>query len=102
MYHGMRRGEICQLRKEDIQIDSHTSRPYFFVRALNKDQTVKTTSSIRKVPIHQFLIDLGFMEWVNSSNGRVFSELKSQSITGWFRVSENCLFSNNIHSGFFI
>ena len=26
MYHGMRRGEICQLGREDIQLDSKTQK----------------------------------------------------------------------------
>jgi integrase len=91
MYHGMRRGEICQLRKEDIQFDLKTDRPYFFVRSLGANQNVKTANSVRKIPIHKTLLNLGFMDWVSEKEGGIFHGVEARSVTGWFsRFMTNC------------
>lgn len=84
MYHGMRRGEICQLRREDILVDDKTSRPYFFIRALVEGQSVKNNNSIRKVPVHNALLEMKFMDWVNTKKNWLFGDVKDYSVTGWF------------------
>ena len=84
MYHGMRRGEICQIRREDIQIDPETNRPFIFVREIDADQKVKNANSVRKIPIHKTVLSLGFMNWISEKEGKIFAEVKAQSITGWF------------------
>ena len=84
MYHGMRRGEICQLRKEDIQKDSQTNRFYFFVRAIGENQNVKNANSVRKVPIHKKLLDLGFIAWIDGLEGNIFEGIEGYSVTSWF------------------
>ena len=101
MYHGMRRGEICQLRKEDIQIDPQTDRPFFFVRALNSAQNVKNANSVRKVPIHKTVLNLGFLDWIEDKEGKIFAGVEAWSVTGWFsrfmfalRISRNDEFGN--------
>ena len=91
MYHGMRRGEICQLRKEDIQFDLKTDRPYFFVRALAANQNDKTANSIRKIPIHRSVLSLGFMDWIKEIEGKIFEGVEARAVTGWFsRFMNNC------------
>ncbi len=91
MYHGMRRGEICQLRREDIQLDSKTQRPFFFVRSLGTEQNVKTANSIRKIPIHKTFLSLGFMDWINEKEGKIFEGIEARAVTGWFsRFMNNC------------
>jgi len=84
MYHGMRRGEICQIRREDIQIDPETNRPFIFVKEIDADQKVKNANSVRKIPIHKTVLSLGFMDWINEKEGKIFVGVKAQSVTGWF------------------
>lgn len=84
MYHGMRRGEICQLRKDDVFIDERSNRPYFFIRASVEGQSVKNNNSIRKVPIHSVLLEMNFMKWVNNKEDWLFGDVEAYSVTGWF------------------
>jgi integrase len=100
MYHGMRRGEICQLRREDIQLDSKTQRPFFFVRSLGTEQNVKTANSIRKIPIHKTFLSLGFMDWINEKEGKIFEGIEARAVTGWFsRFMNNCNVAGNDEYG---
>jgi integrase len=100
MYHGMRRGEICQLRREDIQLDSKTQRPFFFVRSLGTEQNVKTANSIRKIPIHKTFLSLGFMDWINEKEGKIFEGIEAHAVTGWFsRFMNNCNVAGNDEYG---
>jgi integrase len=100
MYHGMRRGEICQLRREDIQLDSKTQRPFFFVRSLGTEQNVKNANSVRKIPIHRSVLSLGFMDWINEKEGKIFEEIEARAVTGWFsRFVTNCNVAGNDEYG---
>ena len=38
-------------------------------------QTVKTNSSLRRVPISEYFIELGFLEFVNRSKGALFPDI---------------------------
>jgi integrase len=96
----MRRGEICQLRREDIQLDSKTQRPFFFVRSLGTEQNVKNANSVRKVPIHKTLLSLGFMDWINEKEGKIFEGIEARAVTGWFsRFMNNCNVAGNDEYG---
>ena len=69
-YSGMRIKEITQLHKEDIALKD---RIYCFNINTNDGKTTKTKNSIRFVPIHSKLIDLGLLEYVNSKkSGNIF------------------------------
>ena len=69
-YSGMRIKEITQLHKEDIALKDGI---YCFNINTNDGKTTKTKNSIRFVPIHSKLIDLGLLEYVNSKkNGNIF------------------------------
>ena len=69
-YSGMRIKEITQLHKKDIVLRDGI---YFFSINTNDGKTTKTKNSIRFVPIHSKLIDLGLLEYVNSKkNGNIF------------------------------
>lgn len=82
-YTGARRGELVQLRKEDIKEDAKSRRKYLLIT--DQAGSVKTKSAIRQVPIHRRLIDQGFLEFVDKQTGnKIFGELKSQSVTRWF------------------
>ena len=58
LYSGMRLGEIVQLHRNDVrQIDGVWD--FDINRAEDDDKKVKTETSLRKVPVHKVLIDLG-------------------------------------------
>ncbi|WP_219993097.1 site-specific integrase [Chromohalobacter israelensis] len=74
-YTGLRLNEICQLYKEDIK---HINGLWcIHVQKVYHDQHLKTPSSERLIPIHQGLIDLGFIDYVQQTNDgtRIFSDL---------------------------
>ena len=60
---GMRSNEICQLTNDDIDVVDGIN-----VIKIRKDEkkSVKNPSSERIIPIHQKLIDLGFLDYVES------------------------------------
>jgi len=73
---GMRTNEIAQLLVEDIIKKDNV---WLINVDETKDKSVKTSSSIRKVPVHPTLVSLGFLDYVKSikskGNDRVFPEL---------------------------
>ncbi|RVQ68949.1 site-specific integrase [Croceicoccus ponticola] len=62
LFTGMRMGEILQLNPDHI---CTTAKGTHFI-VLTRDMKLKTGSASREVPIHPQLIDLGFLEWVES------------------------------------
>ena len=73
---GMRTNEMCQLRLIDIK----KQKNIWFIFVEDTEETkVKTENSIRKVPLHPQLIDLGFIDYMTtqkkSKRGRLFWEL---------------------------
>jgi len=79
IFSGMRTNETAQLRIEDIIKKDNV---WMFSIDETEGKSVKTTSSIRKVPVHPTLISLGFIDYVKiiKSKGvdRVFPELTKQ------------------------
>ena len=99
-YQGMRLKEITQLRKEDIiKIDNI---PCISINA-NEDKTTKTKKSIRTIPIHPKLIELGFLDFVKSKEGNLF-DIDNKSFSTYFRktyknqINENKTFYSLRHS----
>ena len=82
LFHGCRLNEICQLRLDNIGCDQGV--PYFSIRE-SKGIELKTSASNRDVPIHDELLKIGFLEYVDSirsltpKDGRIFPELKLAS-----------------------
>lgn len=82
LYTGCRLEEIGQLRITDIKTEEGI--PFFHITTLddegNRVKSVKTETSLRKVPIHKDLIGFGFLEYVASIKGdghtMLFPELK--------------------------
>ncbi|HEX2255183.1 MAG TPA: site-specific integrase [Afifellaceae bacterium] len=74
-YSGARLAEICQLEKRDVRQEWGV-----WIIDINDEhgKQVKNNPSIRKVPIHPRLIELGFLEYVAGvqDGGRIFSSLK--------------------------
>lgn len=62
LYHGMRLEEIGQLRLTDIKTEAGI--PYMNVDTVFDDQSLKTATSIRMVPIHHAVRDLGFLDYI--------------------------------------
>lgn len=95
LYSGMRLGEIVQLLASDIK--EKGGIPYFDVcRGEDEEKTIKTASSVREVPIHPVLIELGFLAHVDQqrkegSKARVFPDINpgkdgyfSAAFSKWF------------------
>lgn len=72
-YTGMRQNEICQLYQNDVmKVDGIWC---FRIDNLNPNQTIKTDSSRRFVPIHSQLLALGLLDFINERKGHLFPEL---------------------------
>jgi integrase len=85
IYTGARRGELVQLRTEDVKFDSTTNRHYLLITDEHDSQKLKTDNAKRKIPLHQVVIDAGFIEYVESGSERVFYEVTNREvITVWF------------------
>jgi len=70
---GARAGEIVQLRKEDVREKDGVR----FFRITPEAGTVKT-KNFRDVPIHPQLVEIGFLDYVNSlGDGPIFQDTKS-------------------------
>jgi integrase len=101
LYSGMRLGEIVQLLKSDIKQENGV---WFFDNRRNPGEVkrFKTSSSIRRVPVHRQLIAAGFLEHVNRvpEKSRLFPELKlgmdgyfSANFSKWWtRYAKDCGF----------
>lgn len=70
-YHGMRNSEVLGLTKKSVVVDEDTG-----VVSLNITEG-KTKNATRKVPVHKELLKLGFMEFVNNSDNRLFDVIDS-------------------------
>lgn len=89
-YTGARRGELVQLRKQDVKFDQETGRHYLLVT--EDAGNIKTVNSNRQIPIHMQLINHGFMEFVdNSKSNCIFGDLTPQAVTRWFTAFKNKL-----------
>jgi len=85
-YTGARVGEMAQLRKSDfLQHDGH-----WFVSITPEAGTVKTKEA-RVVPVHEHLVEQGFMDFVErSSEGYLFLTAKNQAeFRGRWRTVKN-------------
>ena len=76
IFTGMRTNETSQLRIDDIVKEGNV---WMIIIDETEGKRVKTTSSIRKVPIHPQLVSLGFLKYIEivKSKGfdRIFPEL---------------------------
>ena len=77
LYTGARLNELCQLYRADI----FKQDDIWVIRVDDKlnGQRLKNNSSRRLIPIHDKLLDLGFIEYINSvQHERVFPALKEE------------------------
>ncbi|MFM2476406.1 tyrosine-type recombinase/integrase [Celerinatantimonas sp. MCCC 1A17872] len=97
LFTGARLNEICQLYVADVTCK--TGIWCIHITDQRSDQKIKNANSERVLPIHSKLIELGFLEYIDSldKNGRVFPELNYQrdgystAAGKWFsRYKERC------------
>lgn len=74
LYSGMRMGEIIQLLVTDIKQEGDIA--YFDV-SKGEGKQVKTASSVRRVPVHKVLVELGLLDLAKNRPGadRIFQEI---------------------------
>lgn len=86
LYHGFRAGELCQLDKADLIVREGIPclriSPSF--EEDGEAKSVKTSESIRTVPLHKRAIELGFLKYVSSLKGtKMFPLIKPDSRGRW-------------------
>lgn len=78
IFSGMRLNEACGLAIADLKHEKGIA--YFHVRDELEGQSLKTTSSRRKVPVHNALIELGLLDqvaaWKAGGQDRFFPDLE--------------------------
>jgi len=78
LFAGTRLNEACGLSVSDFREDDGIA--YLMVREVLPDQSAKSDKAWRRVPLHQSLLDLGLMEFVERQrrlgHDRLFPELK--------------------------
>ena len=84
LYTGARINEICQLDVDDIVKDKATGIDYInFVDEPEENKSTKTDNSYRQVPVHRTLIQLGFLNYVESQKRKKEKKLFSEvTLTG--------------------
>jgi len=89
LYTGARQSEIAQLMVDDVVKEDGIW--LFSITDFGEDQKIKTSAGIRKVPMSEILIDLGFVDYVDylKDQGipRVFPDLEKGSRSWGQRVS---------------
>ena len=73
MYAGLRLEEICQLRVRDFGTDDGV--PFVAVQNELGSQSLKTINSLRRIPLHKALIDLGLPDLVEKRREQGMSRL---------------------------
>lgn len=73
LHTGMRLEEIAQLTVNDIKAENGSGVIYIDI---NRDggKSVKTDTALRNIPIHDTLLQLGFMDHVRLSSKKLFDE----------------------------
>jgi integrase len=85
IYTGARRSEIYQLRKDNIKLDKDSGRYYLLITDEHESQKLKTDNAKRRIPVHNELIRLGFLEYVVECKERIIEGITSaENITRWF------------------
>lgn len=84
-HSGARIEEICALYREDIQNADGADLWYILVREDKDDKHVKNTHSQRAIPIHSFLVKIGFLDYVASipAGKRLFPDLTYKENFGY-------------------
>ncbi|MDI4637372.1 MULTISPECIES: site-specific integrase [Halomonadaceae] len=83
LYTGARLNELCQLYTKDIKVVDGI--PCIHIQQTMPDQHLKTENAERVIPVHSKLIELGFLEYVDSlaDSSRLFPELTRHKKHGY-------------------
>ena len=100
IFQGMRLKEITQLSKDDIIIKNNIN-----CISINRseDKTTKNKNSIRLVPLHSKLIELGFLDYISKKQKNLF-KINNKDFSSYFRktyknqINENKTFYCLRHS----
>ncbi|ADN75330.1 integrase family protein [Ferrimonas balearica DSM 9799] len=88
-YTGARIGELSQLYLDDFVVVE--GYPCIHIRQAKPDQTLKTASSERVIPIHSQLIKAGLLQFVErqlaAGHKRLFPELRYSEVNGYGHAS---------------
>ncbi|MDW9527395.1 integrase [Sinorhizobium meliloti] len=99
LFTGCRSGEIIQLRLEDIRTDAGVT--YFQVTDDGEDLNLKTAASFRRIPVHQTLVDLGFLQFVERQrkrkHKRLFPEMPKAK-DGYYSTAYSTKFKNTLEA----
>ena len=91
LYHGCRLNEICQMDVNDVVQEKGI--PCFSINSDSKDKSLKNSNSIRTIPIHPKLIDMGFLMYVDyqrkSQQTKLFSELTKTKRNGYGKIVQS-------------
>ena len=71
IYMGCRPSEVCQLRVNDIRLPEAT----ITITDRHPQQTIKNKHALRTLPIHQTLLDMGFLDYVALRTSQGFETL---------------------------
>ncbi|HIF9402661.1 TPA: hypothetical protein ACX6RY_002635 [Photobacterium damselae] len=88
LYHGLRPAEACQLRV--VNVRTKDGYQCFVVSEDGENQRVKTTSSIRYVPIHSALINQGFLDYLAKRKSARYIQLFSYKPEGKWEDWSKC------------
>jgi integrase len=108
LYTCARLNELCQLQKKDIaKVDGYWC---ISITDSGDNQILKSVSSKRVIPIHEKLIELGFIDYVNSKgsapNSMIFPDLKllnerySHTPSRWFSNIKNRVLDDSDRKSF--
>ncbi len=96
LYTGARQNELAQLTLKDII--ENDGIPAIDISDTEIGQSVKTEAGFRQVPIHQALLDIGFLEYVKalrlSGEERLFPDLSKgtrrwgQAVSQWWNRAD--------------
>lgn len=80
---GARLNELCQLYREDIVMVR--GLPCIHFRAAREDQRMKSLHSVRVIPLHSRLIQIGFLDYIDGAcdGCRIFPELRYHEKHGY-------------------
>ena len=92
IFTGARRGELIQLRKENVKYDHDSKRYYLLITDIHESQNLKTENSKRKIPLHNALVEAGFIDYLKTCKERVFDKVTNpEVVTAWMPRKMNTL-----------
>lgn len=94
LYTGARRNELSQLLLKNVHLDSPV--PYIEI-CINKEskQRVKNRSSIRKIPLHKKILELGFADYVQQIQKESYRDLFPEIVKEGDSITDSTIWFAN-------